>query len=534
MNRTRRVSRWVTVLVAVGLFAAACGDDGASSDDGATTITGNNGTAAAGPTTTKPPKIGGSVTVFVPNDRASLDNVVGTNNGSTDAPVFIAIYDQLIRVDREGKVEPRLAQSVTSTDNKVWKIKLRDKLTFSDGTVFDAAAVKFNWDRMAKTTGRGQSDAKALTSIVVDDATSLTITLAEPNSEWPRRLMANLGWIGSPTAFTALGDKFAAAPVAAGPFVLKSWTRDSEMVLVRNPTYWDAPRPYLDEVKVEPLLDAAQRYNSFKANEADLIFLVAPSNELSKIKDGTNKVVDDPDSIGGTGLLMNVTRAPLNDIRVRQALGYALNLDDINKKLTGGGLTMVTDFIPKSSPYYDPSLTNRVGDPAKAQALINDYVASKGGGPVTVTINVSSQFALLGQVIQQQLSQIQNLKFEILPSSAAELVENRGKSNFDIILGAVAGADPDSAFAVNLKTGLTTNYGKYSNPAVDASLAKAVSVSDPAVKKAEYLKVAQAILNDAPFVALFRLPIFWGFQNNISGVRVFDTGVIDLGVVSKN
>src|SRR3954471_5990599 len=107
--------------------------------------------------------------------------------------------------------------------------------------------------------------------MVVVDATTLTMTLKAKNAVFPQ-LMALMPFVGSPTAFRQLGaDRFARAPVGGGPFVLRSWVPDAEMMLTRNPNYWNAPLPNLDQLVMRPVPDDTQRINSLCAAEANLI-----------------------------------------------------------------------------------------------------------------------------------------------------------------------------------------------------------------------------------------------------------------------
>ena len=159
---------------------------------------------------------------------------------------------------------------MTTTDGKVWTLKLRAGVKFSDGTSYDAAAVKFNWERHADPANASMyaSTAQALTSEVVDPLT-LKVTLSAVNGQFPRILSIQLNYIGSPTAIRAAGSQAAynTKPVGAGPFMLKEWVRDSQMTFVRNPSYWNAPRPYVDTLVLKSVIPEDQRLNSFKAGE---------------------------------------------------------------------------------------------------------------------------------------------------------------------------------------------------------------------------------------------------------------------------
>ncbi len=136
-----------------------------------------------------------------------------------------AVYGALLYYDFEtGEITPGMAESFTSDDGKVWTLKLRPGLTFTDGTPFDAAAVAFNWDRILDPAllSPSRAAAQTITWNVVDE-TTLTVTSNEVNHQLPFQLTESLAFVASPTAIAQKGADFANAPVGAGPFQLTSW-----------------------------------------------------------------------------------------------------------------------------------------------------------------------------------------------------------------------------------------------------------------------------------------------------------------------
>src|SRR5262249_52519497 len=136
-------------------------------------------------------------------------------------------------------------------------------MKFTDGTPYDAAAVKFNWERAATVTGSIHTgDVAAISSMTVDDPQTLRVKLTAADTSWPRIVWA-VGAIASPKAIQAANGNYAAAqPAGAGPFTLKDWLRDDHMTFVRNPGYWAFQQPYLDQVTVRPIVDESQRINT--------------------------------------------------------------------------------------------------------------------------------------------------------------------------------------------------------------------------------------------------------------------------------
>src|SRR5262249_34522653 len=156
----------------------------------------------------------------------------------------------------------------------VWTLKLRSGVKFSDGTAFDAAAVKFNWDR-AKDPAElspAASIMKQVTSMQIIDPVTLKITLTAANSAFPA-VIATTGpmtLIGLPAASAKSEPAYGSAPVGAGPYLLKEWVRRDHMTLVRNPTYYG--KTYLDQIIIRDIPDEQQRYNTLLSGGADMSF----------------------------------------------------------------------------------------------------------------------------------------------------------------------------------------------------------------------------------------------------------------------
>jgi peptide/nickel transport system substrate-binding protein len=216
----------------------------------------------------------------------------------------------------------------------------------------------------------------------VVDSQTLKITLKSANALFPATV-AKMSNIGSPTAIDRLGTQFASNPVGAGPFVVKSWVRDAQMILDRNPTYWNAPLPYLDEVVIKNIADESQRVNSMCAGEAQVVLILtvgaAVQNQSSKC--GVNNAGLQS---GGQALVFNTKKAPFNDIRARQAVAMAWDPAAFSATLDQGLIPPAKSAFRSDSPYYDPTILQPAYDKAKAQALFN-AVAADTGGPVKFT-----------------------------------------------------------------------------------------------------------------------------------------------------
>ena len=209
---------------------------------------------------------------------SSTDPKLNLGGGATSQGQISAIYDTLIRTAPDGTITPRLAESVTpSEDFTTWTIELRPDLVFTDDTPLDAEAVKFNWDRHTDPAVASQCfpTAATIASSTVEGPTTLVVELVEPNSQFPFLLEGCLGFIASPAALEQHGEAYgtsAESTVGAGPFMLESFNPGVDNTMVKNPNFWDAPRPYLDRIEIVGVpSDTQSAAQALITDQADMI-----------------------------------------------------------------------------------------------------------------------------------------------------------------------------------------------------------------------------------------------------------------------
>src|SRR5262249_8803621 len=159
-----------------------------------------------------------------------------------------------------------------------------------------------------------------------------------------------------------------------------------KMTFVRNPNYWDKPRPYIDTIVQKEVSDPAQRFNAFQAGQGDVTVLdnTKANQDMVKSVGGTNYGY--APAGGGIEVALNENVGPLNDVRIRQALVLATDLNDLNLKATGGVGHVVDTFFVKGTPQYNASVRQGTNNLKAAQKLIDQVVAEKG--PITLTFSL--------------------------------------------------------------------------------------------------------------------------------------------------
>lgn len=491
---TRRVSRRFGALLSVSalLIGSACGGGG---DDKSSAPSGN----AAGDGGT--PTAGGHLSYLFLGAPpvAGLDpSGITATSYSSGAPFYSAVFGMLVYEDfKTAKVVPWMAESLTATSPTDWVLKLRDGVKFSDGSPLDADAVKFNWERTQKaTTSPVRPIALKIKAMAAADPRTLNITLAAPNSAFDFSVArSGLTFIGSSRALQANAAGFAKAPVGAGPFVLKSLGPDGSAELEKSPTYWDQPRPYLDRITIRNVPDDQQRYNTFAAGGVHMMDTSPTSNTRKQAEGAGYRLLDIDTPGGGSSLIFNTTKPPFNDKAARLAFMHAVDAEAVNRLRFGGLATPTPSFFSEGTPFHEPKATFPAHDKAKAQQLFDEYAAKNG--PLKITMTGVAGPGNVAEVFQAQLAEYKNVTFQINAVATTALVPTLMAGSFDVATFPVSMSHPLSEFQTFYETGGAFNFGKYSNPRVDAMLREAASTTDRDKQVKAFSEAQQALVDDA-------------------------------------
>jgi peptide/nickel transport system substrate-binding protein len=479
------------------MVAAACGG---SSDNNADKKT--SGTDAP-KTSANAPHQGGEMTYEAVGEVRSMDPTVAGGSALSGEPVrLLAVYGGLMIVDNKtSALEMSMSTAITSDDKAVWTMKLRPKVTFTDGTAYDAEAVKFNWERQASIAAAPSNPlAKTIKSIEVVDPLTLKITLNLANAVFPRNISASsLNYVGSPTAIKASGADYGAKPVGAGPFVIKEWVRDSQMVLERNTKYWDAPKPYLDRVIVKVISEESQRLNSLNAGEGDATIMSQPTVQKQAKDAGLD--VATVNGISFFGVTFNQQRPPFDDVKVRKALVQALDPVQMNEVATEGLGEVADHWFSKASPFYEANLPYPKYDPTAAQAAIDKYFADTGK-EIDFKVNWFStpQTTAVNDYMTGVFSKMKHVKFTGSFVALGQLTSDLLSRNFVGSFTGFFGADPEPNMAEQFLSNGTRNRAGVNVPELDKAILAARNTNDVAARK-KYYATAQKLLNEnVPFI----------------------------------
>ncbi|MBW1638093.1 ABC transporter substrate-binding protein [Microbacterium resistens] len=348
MRRTR--SRWFGVLVApvlaVGLLACSpSGDTGGGADSAKLTI-----------------GLNGDVTEW---DSAEFPS----------APVMIyiqAVYDTLIKREPDGTLVPMLATEWSYDESRTaLALTLRDDVTFTDGTAFDGAAVKENLERFRDANAIQSATMSDLREVEVVDETHVVLHLVQPNPAFEVYLSDIAGFMQSPAAFE--DDTLKTEPVGSGPYTLDRAASvvGSEYVFQRNEDYWGDPLPF-EELRIKNMPDETARLNALKSGQIDTTIFNTVANASEAEAAGFTYVPSEVDWAGMTWYDRGGDLNPaLGDVRVRQALNYAIDRETLLRQLQGGRGTLTDQIWGPDSDGFVADLDGTYAyDVAKAKSLL--------------------------------------------------------------------------------------------------------------------------------------------------------------------
>ena len=321
-----------------------------------------------------------TLTFGAENEFAGFDAIQVRGFAICDAIANHAIQERLFDADDNGNLIPVLGLSATaSADQTVWTVTLRQGVFFHDKTPFNADAVVAHWQRLLDPANRfrGRSTFAPLLSVEKEDAYTVRFNLKHPWLPFPQVLTETrmLGtYIPSPTAVDA-GTQLR-APVGTGPFMFKTWTAGDRFEVVRNPNYWGEVRGNLETIVFKFIPDEQTRYASLKSGQMQMIWM--DRGTIIRQADADPSVRHyQCDGDGAEIFVLNTSRPPLDDKRVRQALAMAWNQSACVK-------ISYHDAIPEATAPFGSAIDcGGAGYPAhnleKARALIAQY-----GQPVTI------------------------------------------------------------------------------------------------------------------------------------------------------
>lgn len=462
------------------------------------------------------------ITMAIPVDPDGLDPQL-TASAST-FQISSNIYETLITVDDKGEIIPALASSWSvSEDGLAITFILRDNAIFSNGKPCDSLAVKASFDRLLSDISVRKSDYSFITSIETPSKNTIVFKMDKLN-------VAALSSFAYPWAaiVDASAENLRNKPVGTGPYVLISWTAQQDLVLDLNKDY-----PY--EVKNEGVRfvimpDLTAEITALNAKEVDLILITGDLASAVENK-GYNII-----SVAGNGLqlmAMNSSNKALSDIRVRQAINYAVNKDEVIEAVWWGYGKKIGSHFPVVLKDYVDYSENYSYNPEKAKELLAEAGYANG---LTLRMDLPKnyqEYVNAGIVIAQSLKKV-GITVDInIVEWAYWLSEVYVGRNYDLtVVGHTGRLDPYALLVKYLSYG-NENYFNYANSEVDALLEKYQSELKDS-KRSEYVKRIQEILaNEVPALYIQDPIQIFVAQSDIFGFKAYPINIYQMKEVYR-
>lgn len=337
------------------------------------------------------------------------------------------LFDCLLGIEgEEFKPVPLLAEKWETVNPTTWRFHLRKGVKFHNGKPLTAEDVKYSFEQYADPKNRRSVFARGISRIEIKNASTVDLITSEPVSALLFNL-TRLQIVPKETREKEGVAAFAAAPVGTGPYKFVEWKRDQQLVLEANPTYW---RGQVNPKRLifRAIRDASTRAAELRSGGVDII-ATPPAPQLEMIDSGDTQVTP----VKGGRIIIypfNVSAAPFNDRRVREAANLAVNKEAIVKNVLGGrGIVMAGPFTPAWLG-YDPSVKPFPYDPAKAKALLAEAGYPQG---FDTTWSISSGVFLkdteIAEAVAGQLRAV-GIRAKIVPTERAKIQKDAQENNF--------------------------------------------------------------------------------------------------------
>lgn len=463
------------------------------------------------------------------------------------------MMDGLFGFDDDMKIIPMLAESYEANDNATeFTIHLRQGISFTDGTPFDAAAAKANFDRWGdKTLGLKRTTllCNILESTEIVDDYTVKVTLTEPFGAFISTLAHPACVLMSPKVIEQGSAACAENPVGTGQYIFQEWVAGDHATVTLNPDWWgyDAeicggtalaePDAGFKSITFRPVGENASRVAMLQSGDADFIWPV-PTESMQLLADDPDVYVDAGEGIVVRWLFMNTQKEPFTDVRVRQALNYGVDKDAYIAVVKNGLASQATSIIGPSVQHYkhnDPYPY----DPEKAKELLAE-AGYPDGFDTTIICRSTTADLKQSEFIQQQLAQI-GVNVEIrsfenaIVSEMVEGAEGPGaEAEVDMYISGWSTSTGDADWGIRpllakeSEPPASFNISYFESDELDELLYSALETADEE-KRGEYYAEAQDLVwQECPMVFLANDYNTWGSKANVANVKIYPDGCLNI------
>lgn len=466
------------------------------------------------------------------------DPVTLDPQGQNDRPsarVRVQIFETLVNQDNDLNIVPGLATSWEQISPTVWEFKLREGVKFHNGDEFTADDVKYSLERV-KGSASVSFLLEAVAGVEVVDKNTVRIETEYPFAPLLAHLAHPSTAIVNRRSVEEAGDNFGATvAIGTGPFIFKEWVSGSHVTLVRNENYWGEPAK-VDELIIRGIPEGTVRAIELETGGVDIAYDLEPMDELRLT--GMPGIVLEPfEQLSTSYVGFNVTKAPLDDKLVRQAINYALDVDAVVDYIYTGRAVKLSTPLPPRVWGYNPDVEGYYYDPAKAKELLAE-AGYPDGFKISLWTNDDPLRMQIAEMFQANLAEVGiEVDVQILPWATYLEDTALGKHDMFILGWSTVTADADYGLYALFHSSMAGDPGNrsfYANPRVDELLDAGRRETDPEKRMAIYHEAQELIVEDAPWVFLIATSAVNGYRDYVDGFVPHPAGHHDLAGVSVN
>lgn len=465
-------------------------------------------------------------------DAKSLDP-----HGTNDQPssrVFKQLYDRLVEVDEDMNIVPGLAVSWDHIDEVTTVFNLREGVKFHNGEELKAADVVFSLNRMM-TSPQVSHIVNFLDEVEAVDDYKVKVTTKTPFGALLYHLAHSASSVLNEKAVKAAGGDYGQNPVGTGPFKFNNWVAGDSITMDAYEDYFRG-KAKMDEVVFRNIIEGTNRVIGLETGEIDIAYGIEPI-DTSSVQNHEDLVLEERESLAMEYIGFNMTKEPFNDERIRQAISYAINKDDIiESALLKAGAAANSPLPPKVFGYskdaklYEHNLE-------KARELMKE-AGYEDGFETEIWTNDNPVRLQISQIVQAQLKEI-GINMDVVPMEWGAYLDGSARGEHEMyILGWVTNTgDADYGLYAQFHSsslGSAGNRSFYKNEEVDRLLDSGRASVDNAARIETYSKVQEILQDEAPVAPLYYKLDNVGMQKNIKGLILHPSGEHMLRTVSKD
>ncbi|MCZ0727910.1 ABC transporter substrate-binding protein [Mycolicibacterium iranicum] len=433
------------------------------------------------------------------------------------------VFDTLVEPDANLQMQPALAESwEVSSDQLTWTFRLRPGVTFHDGTPLTADDVVFSYRRIIDEQLTNSDKFSSVTAVEAPDPATVVLRVNRPTPN----MLTNLGGFKGMAIVSRANvesGQIATRPIGTGPFSFLGQKSGDSISLGANPSYWGGP-PGVSGVTFRFISEPSTALSALQAGEIDWTDSVPPQR-VTQLRDDESLELAVTPSNDYWYLALNEAREPWNDVRVRQAIAYAIDRDAIVQATSYGTAAKNQLAIPEGNPWFTPYDRYSSGGVDKARDLLQEA----GAAPPSLDMLVTTEYpetVTAAQIIADNLAPL-GITVNIRTVDFATWLDEQNSGNFDMLMmGWLGNIDPDDFYYAQHHTDGTSNAQKFSNPEVDRLLDAGRVDTDETSRKAVYAKAATLIADEVSYIYLYNPSVIQAWNPALSGYEARRDGAV--------